>query len=100
MKNLLNMAELRTIAQAPEKGYWKNGVEPNCGNCCWFAGDLMGGGICNGPDIPLGRFESSEFLCEQHDPIVGLTIEWIRGRVELQEYLEACHLPDELEVCA
>ena len=94
MKNLLSRDDLRAIAAAPATGFWRGGIEPCCHNCIHFAADLFEDrGDCFGPELAWRRVHMDD-LCEQHEPVSGITIEWIMGRAELQEILEACHLPE------
>ena len=41
----------------------KNNV--SCNTCIFFEKELFGG-ICNGYELPLGRMENSDSMCEQH----------------------------------
>ena len=42
-------------------------VEENvsCNTCLFFEKELFGG-VCNGPELPLGHMEYTDGMCEQH----------------------------------
>jgi len=63
---------------------WLGGIVPCCRNCRhakpFFGLD------CHGPELALGPVDEDD-NCEQHDPIDGITIQWLLEAEAVSEAL-------------